>query len=45
MNEVLEAERKKNTELISVLEALKNDFPDLDFQITHLLDILKSIEN
>ncbi|VVC24084.1 Hypothetical protein CINCED_3A023271 [Cinara cedri] len=45
MNEVFEAERKKNTELISVAEALKNDFPDLDFQLTHLLDILKTIEN
>lgn len=45
MNEEFTSEWKKNSELISVTEALKNDFPYLDFQIIRLLNILKSIEN
>lgn len=45
MTEEFAAEWKKNSELIGVTEALKNDFPYLDFQITRLLNILKSIEN
>lgn len=45
MTEEFAAEWKKNSELISVTQALKNDFPYLDFQITRLLNILTSIEN
>lgn len=45
MNEECATEWKKHSDLISVLEALKNDFPDLDFQITRLLYILKSIDS
>lgn len=45
MNEEFAAEWKKNSDLISVVEALKNDFPHLDFQITRLFNILKSINN
>lgn len=44
MNEEFAAEWKKNSDLISVVEALKNDFPFLDFQITRLLNMLKSID-
>jgi len=42
MNDEFSNEWKKNSDLISVIEALKNDFPYLDFQITRLLYILKS---
>lgn len=45
MNEEFVTDWKKNSDLISVVEALKNDFPYLDFQITRLLNILKSIDN
>jgi len=45
MNEEFLAEWKKNADLISVVEALKNNFPDLDFQIIRLLNIIKSIDN
>jgi hypothetical protein len=45
MDDEFSDEWKKNSDLISVVEALKNDFPYLDFQITRLLYILKSIEN
>jgi len=45
MNEEFTTEWKKNSDLIYVVEALKNDFPDLDFQITRLLNILKLIDN
>lgn len=45
MNEEFVAECKKNSDLVSVVEALKNDFPYLDFQITRLFNILKSINN
>lgn len=42
MNEEHGVEWKKNSDLISVVEALKNDFPYLDFQITRLINILKA---
>lgn len=45
MNEEFSVEWKKNSDLICVLEALKNDFPDLDFQTTRLLIILKLIDS
>lgn len=45
MNDEFSDEWKKNSDLISVVDALKNDFPFLDFQITRLLYILKSIDN
>lgn len=45
MNEVFAAEWKKNADLISVAEGLKNDFPYLDFQITCVLNILNSIDS
>lgn len=45
MNEEFAAEWKNNSDLISVVEALKNDFPYLDFQITRLFNILKSTNN
>lgn len=45
MKDEFSDEWKKNSDLISVVEALKNDFPYLDFQITRLLYILKSIDN
>eukprot|EP00102_Acyrthosiphon_pisum_P020925 XP_016658135.1 PREDICTED: coiled-coil domain-containing protein 40 [Acyrthosiphon pisum] len=45
MNDEFSDEWKKNSDLISVVDALKNDFPFLDFQITRLLCILKSIDN
>lgn len=45
MNEVSEAERKKYCDIISVVEALKNDFPYLNLQITRLFNMLKSIVN
>lgn len=45
MSEELATEWKKNSDLISIVEALKNDFPDLDFHITRLLCILKSINS
>jgi len=45
MNEEFATEWKKNCDLIYVVEALKNDFPDLDFQITRLLNILKLIDS
>lgn len=45
MNEEFAAAWKKNSDLIGVTEALKNDFPHLDLQITRLLNMLKSIEN
>lgn len=45
MKDEFSDEWKKNSDLISVVEALKNDFPFLDFQITRLLYILKSIDN
>lgn len=44
MNEEFELECKKNSELIDTVEALKNDFPHLEFQIIRLLNILKSVE-
>ncbi|KAE9542832.1 hypothetical protein AGLY_002743 [Aphis glycines] len=45
MKDEFSDEWKKNSDLISVVEALKNDFPYLDFQIARLLYILKSIDN
>lgn len=45
INEEYSTEWKKNSDLISVVEALKNDFPYLDFQITRLINILKTINN
>lgn len=45
MSEELAAEWKKNSDLISIVEALKNDFPDLDFHIARLLCMLKSISS
>lgn len=42
MNEEFTAEWKKNSDLISVVEALKNDFPYLDVQITRLSSMLKT---
>lgn len=44
MNEDHAVEWKRNSDLISVVEALKNDFPYMDFQITRLLSILKAIK-
>lgn len=45
MDEEFETERKKNANVISVIETLKNDFPELEFQIIRMLNMLKSIEN
>lgn len=45
IKEEFAAEWKKNADLLSVVEALKNDFPDLDFLIIRLLGILKSIDS
>lgn len=45
MNEEFVAELKKKSDLISIVEALKNDFPYLDVQITRLLNMLKSIDD
>lgn len=42
MNDELEASLKMNSNLISVVENLKNDFPNLSVQITRMLFILKS---
>lgn len=44
MNEDYATEWKRNSDLISVVEALKNDFPYMDFQIIRLLNILKAIK-
>jgi hypothetical protein len=43
MNDELAAGLKINSDLTSVVEALKNDFPNLNIQITRMLFILKSI--
>jgi hypothetical protein len=45
MNEEFVAEWKKNADLISIVEGLKNDFPYFDFQITRLLNILQSVDS
>lgn len=45
MNEVSENERKKYSDLISIIEALKIDFPHLNLQITRLFNMLKSVVN
>lgn len=45
VNEVYTSERKKNSDIISVVEALRNDFPHLNVQITRLFNMLKSIVN
>lgn len=45
INEGFEIERKKNSDLTTVVDALKNDFPYLDIQFTFLLNTLKSVEN
>ncbi|XP_060873754.1 interaptin-like [Metopolophium dirhodum] len=45
MNEAITAQGSKNSNLISVVEALKNDFPYLDVVLTRLLLTLKSIES
>lgn len=45
MNESFSAELKKNSDLISVLEALKNNFPEFNEQIICLSYILKSIDD
>lgn len=42
MKEEFAAESKKNSDLISVVEALKNDFPYLGHQIIRLLSILEA---
>lgn len=42
MNDALAAELKINSDLVSIVEALKNDFPNLDVQITRMLCLLKS---
>jgi len=44
MDEVLKASWKTNSDLIEVAEKLKNDFPDLECQISRLLFILDSVE-
>lgn len=44
MNEVITAQRSKNSDLISVVEALKNDFPYLDTELTRLSFTLNSID-
>lgn len=45
MDEEFSVEWKKNADVISVVEALKNDFPYLDFQIARLMYTLKSIDS
>jgi len=45
MNEVFTAQRSKNSDLISVVEALKNDFPYLDVELTRLSFTLNSIDS
>jgi len=45
IKEAITTQGSKNSNLISVVEALKNDFPYLDFVLTRLLLTLKSIES
>lgn len=45
MDEEFASEKKKNTSVISVVKNLKNDFPELEFQIIRMLNMLKSIDN
>jgi len=45
MNEAITAQDSKKSDLISVVEDLKNDFPYLDVELTRLLFTLKSIDS
>ncbi|KAL4090962.1 hypothetical protein QTP88_025714 [Uroleucon formosanum] len=45
MNEAFTVQGSKNSDLISVVEALKTDFPYLDVVLTRLLLTLKSIDS
>jgi hypothetical protein len=45
MNEAIIAQRLKNSNLITVVECLKNDFLFLDVELTRLLLTLKSIDD
>ncbi|XP_060851664.1 coiled-coil domain-containing protein 40-like [Rhopalosiphum padi] len=45
MNEAIIAQRLKNSNLITVVECLKNDFLYLDVELTRLLLTLKSIDD
>lgn len=44
MTKELAAEWKKNADLLSVVNSLRNDFPDLSFHMVRLLSVLKSID-
>ncbi|XP_050424677.1 putative leucine-rich repeat-containing protein DDB_G0290503 [Adelges cooleyi] len=45
MNEEITTNWKKNADIINVVETLKNDFPDLNYQIIRLINLLTSIDN